>query len=79
MFATTKLDSGTKLLLSNPGRPVEDPLRKREQFAVSLRKAKKKDIIEGRRMKILLPNKENAYEEYMGHWHGRWEKFATYC
>ena len=34
------------------GSIMEDPLRKREQFAVSLRKKKKQDIIEHKRKRL---------------------------
>ena len=57
MFATNQPDSAAKLFINSHCKTVEDPLRKREQFAVSLRKAKTKAIVEGRRMKLLLPTK----------------------
>ena len=58
------------------GTIAADPMRKREQFAVSLRKDKKKSILAQKRVKLISTTQ--SVSEYMGYWNGEWENFYFY-
>ena len=67
--------------------PVDDPLRKREVFAVSLRKDKKKSILVEKRKKISLVAKKDLvlnqdtveiFIEYQGYWSDKVDFAAVY-
>ena len=45
---------------------IDNPLKKREEFAVSLRKAKKKEILESKRKNLANILKLNGYSEQNG-------------
>ena len=53
---------------------------KREQFAISLRKEKKKHIISKKRNKLydLVRPQQLPYEEYLGYWCDDWNYFYEY-
>ena len=62
--------------------PAQDPLKQRELFAVSLRKEKRKQIVNAKRKRLyenVFSDVQEIEMQYLGYWHSAQDQFYAYC